>query len=329
MSSQSVVAEENRRFDAGLNWVVRVVAAIGAVLCVGLLALSGDPIVHGHPAYWVVLCVTLLVSVAAAIRSFWPRRNNSTVRRLGRSFLVVLSIAWLALVGWLSPAGATSTGLDAMASDSAVTVVEDGTQISLIPTGQIKPTGVLFQPGAKVDSRAYVNILRPLALDGHVVVIPKQPLGVGFLAMNALDSARSMFSNVAQWVVGGHSLGGTVAALQAATTTALGSTSGMSTGAPIVGLILYASYPAADMSDVSMPVLSISGENDGLSTPDAIAASVPNLPSSTSFLEVPGANHSSFGDYGLQAGDGTATTSRTSTFNDITTATVDFVNDRD
>jgi hypothetical protein len=83
------------------------------------------------------------------------------------------------------------------------------------------------------------------------------------------------------------------------------------------------------MSDMGLAVMSISGQNDGLSTPDAIAASIPNLPRTTTFYEVPGANHASFGEYGIQAGDGVATASRVSTHSDITKATVDFVNARD
>lgn len=327
MSTHDVVAAESRRFDTGLNWVVRAVAVVAGSLVGATLSLAGDPIVHGHPLYWILLAITLLVSIAAAVRSFWPRRKNSTVRRLGRSLLVVLSLGWLAVVGWLMPAGATPSGLEAMVTDSSVTVVETTTQILLSPSGEIKATGVFFQPGAKVDARAYVTTLRPLALAGHVVVIAKQPLGIGFLATDAFDGARSAFPAVAQWVLGGHSLGGTVAALQA-TSVSSGSTESAS-AARVVGLLLYASYPAGDMSDTALPVLSISGQNDGLSTPEAIAASIPNLPGSTTFFEVPGANHASFGDYGLQAGDGVASASRLDTHSDITKATVDFVDARD
>jgi pimeloyl-ACP methyl ester carboxylesterase len=326
MSSNAVVDEEGRRFDVGLNWVVRVVGVIGALLCVVLLSLAGDPIIHGHPAYWIALALTFIVSLAAMIRTFWSRRTNSTVRRIGRSLLVVLSIGWLAIVGWLMPAGATDTALQALASDSSVTVVDTPTQVALIPSADVGATGFLFQPGAKVDARAYVSALRPLALAGHVVVIAKQPLGIAFLATNAIDSARSEFPNVTKWVVGGHSLGGTVAALQATGAQVQSSDSGSASVAPIVGLVLFASYPAADMSNSNMPVLSLSGEKDGLSTPGAIAASRPNLPSSTTFIEIPGANHASFGDYGMQFGDGVATASLANSHAAITKATLDFVN---
>ncbi len=326
MSSKTIVDEEGRRFDVGLNWVVRAVAVIGALLCIGLLSVAGNPIIHGHPAYWITLALTFIVSLAAMVRTFWARRTNSTVRRIGRSLLVVLSIGWLAIVGWLMPAGATDTALQALASDSSVTVVDTPTQVALIPSADVGATGFLFQPGAKVDARAYVSALRPLALAGHVVVIAKQPLGIAFLATNAIDSARSEFPNVTKWVVGGHSLGGTVAALQATGAQVQSSDSGSASVAPIVGLVLFASYPAADMSNSNMPVLSLSGEKDGLSTPGAIAASRPNLPSSTTFIEIPGANHASFGDYGMQFGDGVATASLANSHAAITKATLDFVN---
>jgi hypothetical protein len=93
-----------------------------------------------------------------------------------------------------------------MRSDAAVTVTETATSIVLVPAGTAGELGVFFQPGARVDARAYVAVLRPLAEAGHPVVIAKQPLGITFLALPAFDSARSAHPAVARWVVGGHSL---------------------------------------------------------------------------------------------------------------------------
>ena len=53
-----------------------------------------------------------------------------------------------------------------MDSDAAVTVTESATQIVMTPTGEVSSTGVFFQPGAKVDARAYAAVLRPLAEAG-------------------------------------------------------------------------------------------------------------------------------------------------------------------
>lgn len=186
---------------------------------------------------------------------------------------------------------------------------------------------LLFQPGAKVDARAYVSLLRPLAKAGHLVIIPKQPLSIGFLAIGALDSARASYPDISSWVVGGHSLGGTTAAVEA-TAGSESSGGGGSAGnfpSDVAGLFLYASYPATNISNVAFPVLSISGDKDGLSTPAKIAESVALLPADTEFVVIPGANHAMFGNYGPQVGDGVATADRTLAQAEISRVTLDWL----
>ena len=98
---------------------------------------------------------------------------------------------------------------------------------------------------------------------------------------------------IGSWAVGGHSLGGVSAAAFAAA------------NHDVSGLLLFASYPAENMTDAQgLSVLSISGSNDGLSTPDKIAASKSLLPPNASYATVMGGVHAFFGDYGEQPGDG-------------------------
>ena len=73
-----------------------------------------------------------------------------------------------------------------------------------------------------------------------------------------------------------------------------------------MGLVLFGSYCANDVSESGLKVLSISGSDDGLSTPQKIESAAHLLPSDAVFVEIKGANHASFGDYGVQPGDGTA-----------------------
>lgn len=54
-------------------------------------------------------------------------------------------------------------------------------------------------------------------------------------------------------------------------------------------------------------MLSLAGAEDGLSTPQKIADARHLLPADATMVEIPGASHASFGDYGPQAGDGTPT----------------------
>ena len=65
--------------------------------------------------------------------------------------------------------------------------------------------------------------------------------------------------------------------------------------------------PLSRLSDAALTAASISASEDGLASPEEIAASAPRLPSTTTFLEIAGGNHAGFGAYGAQGGDGVAT----------------------
>ena len=71
--------------------------------------------------------------------------------------------------------------------------------------------------------------------------------------------------------------------------------------------MLFASYCANDLSGSALPVLSLAGSEDGLSTPQMIADARHLLPADATMIEIPGASHASFGDYGAHPGDGTPT----------------------
>ncbi|MBI1352499.1 MAG: alpha/beta hydrolase [Actinomycetales bacterium] len=308
-----------RTESAWIAWAVRIVAAAGILVVLWASATGRGAILHGHPLYAVLLALTLLGCALVIWRSFRPRPARTGWRRVGRFALVLLSVAWIAFMAWLRPFTAVQPALDAMRSDASVTVAEYPTQIVMTPTGTVSSTGVFFEPGAKVDARAYAAILRPLAEAGHTVVIPKQPLGIAFLSLPTFDATRSAYPGIDRWAVGGHSLGGTVAAMQADA----GDSDPVS---PAVGLLLYASYPANDIStSLTAKVLSISGSNDGLATPAKIEDSKATLPAGSTFVTIDGAVHAFFGDYGPQPGDGTPTVSHDTARNEISRDSVAFV----
>lgn len=312
-----------------ITWTVRVTAAAG-LLVVGWASLTGwGAVVHGHPLYAVLLIATVLGSVFFGWRNFRPRRARAGWRRVARIVLIVASIGWIALMAWLRPFTAVEPALEAMNSDAAVTVLESPTQIVMTPTGPASDTGVFFQPGARVDARAYAAILRPLAESGYTVVITKQPLGIAFLASTAFDSAKPAYPGITRWVVGGHSLGGTVAAIHADSGDAdrsASDTNASDTAAPVVGLLLYASYPAGNVSrSLTAEVLSLWGTHDGLATPDQVQASQANLPVRSTFTAIDGGVHAFFGDYGPQPGDGQPTISHDDARDQIARVSVEFV----
>lgn len=287
------------------TWVVRAVALGALVVVAWVLLTAWAPVVHGHPAYPVLLGLTALGALIALWRARLPRARPGGWRLLGRVVLVVLTVGWVAGLLWLRPFAAVQPALAAMRSDADVTVTESATRIVLAPSGSVATSdvGVFFQPGARVDARAYAAVLRPLARAGHPVVIAKQPLGIAFLALDAFDGARADRPEPTRWVLGGHSLGGTVATLQA-------DDADSDATAPAVGLLLFASYPAGDVrGSLTAAVESVSGSRDGLATPEKIRASRADLPADARFTEIDGATHAQFGAYGIQPGDGTATIS--------------------
>ncbi|WP_430867006.1 alpha/beta hydrolase [Demequina aurantiaca] len=306
-----------------LLWLGRTLAVLGIAVAVWACATEWGAVVHGNPAYAILLAVTVIVAVLSLWRSRRPRVRRSGWSLALRLVLLVLALVWVAAMWWLRPFTAQEPALAAMNSDAAVTVSESATQIVMTPTGEVSELGVFFQPGAKVDARAYTAVLRPLAESGHTVVIPKQPLGIAFLSLGAFDNARPAYPDITEWVVGGHSLGGTVAAMEADDGDS-GATDAQAS--PAVGLMFFASYPAGDISgSLTASVESISGSQDGLSTPAKIDASRANLPADATFTQIEGANHAQFGAYGPQPGDGVATISNDDARQQISAAALAFV----
>lgn len=292
--------------------IVPGVALVAAVLAA--LVKSGDAVVAGHWAYlmW-LLAATVLGSVliGRAMRGPVPRRG--TWRAVGRWVLAVLGLALAGLTFWLAPYRVDVPDRTLLEHPPEVTVSSDSASIWLEPTC-VSPagTGVAFIPGALVDPRAYIPVLSPLAQAGHQVVITKPPLGIAFLAPDAVGRASATFPDVDRWVVAGHSLGG-----------AVGSTQAIADDAS--GLILLGSYPIGDLSSADLPVLSVSGSNDGLTTPADVAAGRSQLPAGSTFVVIEGGTHAFFGDYGEQGGDGVAEISREQAQKETVTAMLEFL----
>ena len=178
--------------------------------------------------------------------------------------------------------------------NSAITVTDAAQGIVLAPADGDSDQGLVFIPGAKVDPWAYAAVLQGLAEQGVTVVITRPWLNLAFFDPRGLDEFTSAAPDVESWAVGGHSLGGVRACQLAPDADAL---------------VLFASYCANDLSGTDLPVLSVAGSEDGLSTPEKIADARPKLPADAELIEIDGASHASFGDYGPQAGGGEPTLS--------------------
>ena len=309
---------ESRTERRRSGWRV-VVGLLWVLVALGCAVLARGSLLAGHPAYPLTLAVCVLVGLLLAVTGARrtppdrPRHRGWTA--VGRGLAVLLTLVVLGAMVYLVPATASPNAIDAMSGDATVRVDQSPTRITLTPTASPPTTGLVFQPGAKVDPRAYVPLLRQVAAAGYLVVIVKQPYAIGFLAIGEPASVVSAHPEVTRWAVGGHSLGGVAAGEYAARP-----------GSGVRGLLLWASYPLTSLADRSdLVVASVTGTADGLTTPADVEASRAKLPPSTVFTAVPGGVHAYFGDYGAQAGDGTATVDRATAQQQIVAATTAFL----
>lgn len=171
--------------------------------------------------------------------------------------------------------------------------------ISFSPIGKTPTKGFIFYPGAKIEPEAYAPLCKAIAEQGYQVVIVPMTLNLATLSINKGDQVIDKYQSIDTWVVGGHSLGGTMAAKFA------------SNNNEVDGVVLLASYPMGDeLKDLGKDVLSVWGSKDGVLNYKDLISAKDNLPSDTTYVEIEGANHSQFGDYGLQKGDNDAIVSQ-------------------
>lgn len=127
-----------------------------------LAAISWSVLVAGHPAHLVTIGVIALIGVllavcAARLRRRTPRAEPwSGLLVIGRALAVVATLAVVGALIYLKPFGASANAVDAMSGVAGVRVDDSATQIVITPTEAAPERGFVFQPGARVDPRAYV-----------------------------------------------------------------------------------------------------------------------------------------------------------------------------
>ncbi len=181
----------------------------------------------------------------------------------------------------------------AMETADQVTVSEQENWIDFMPD---KPEGisVIFYPGGLVKPESYAPLAHELAEAGHHTIIAKMPVNLAVLKQNLADDIRNAYPEES-FVMGGHSLGGSMAARYAA-----------SHPDALQGIFFLASYPdqKGSVKSLGIQALSILGTNDEVVNATKYQNGRAYLPEDTVYYTIEGGNHSQFGDYGHQSGDG-------------------------
>ena len=247
-------------------------------------------------------------------------RQEKQSKKRSPFFLITILLLLAVLLGVVLSFGqmlpADKTATAAAVSDAYVEVSDQPSIIALVPKDTTLTRGFIFYPGARVDPVAYIPLLKPLAQEGTLVVIPKMPFGFAVFDINKAAQVQAAYPQITCWVIGGHSLGGSMAAEYAA-----------DYPAALKGIVFIASYPAKNTSlrGYDLKGLVISGSQDGLATQEKINAVLNNFPQDSQFIVLDGANHAQFGHYGVQVGDLQATMSQAAQQEATSRAIIDFI----
>lgn len=177
-------------------------------------------------------------------------------------------------------------------SDVQRQILSDGV-LAFIPDTAY--AGLIFYPGGKVEYTAYEPLMCACAENGLLCVVVEMPFNLAVLDADAAAGIQEKFPDIDSWYIGGHSLGGSMAASYVA-----------DNAADFEGLILLASYSTADLSESGLKVLSIHGSEDKVLNQEKYKDYKSNLPAGLTEHVIDGGNHAGFGMYGEQEGDGKA-----------------------
>lgn len=265
--------------------------------------------------YMLLTLFALAVSLGiGAVLSFVFQKLRHEVWTMGRR--AVTSVAFGTIVA-LAAAGLYFAGYyhadplaqSALESDEDVEVrtIDAG----ILFDGSGDSTALVFFPGAKVQTEAYAPLMRRIAEGGVDCVLVDPPahmaifgVGQGARALDELDYS--------QWIVGGHSLGGVAACSLAA-----------NASEKVDGIVLLASYPTSEVGP-GVSLLSIRGSEDTVLEAGPYEDGKALWPTDSRELVIEGGNHSGYGNYGVQSGDGTAIISVEEQQNQTAQAIIDF-----
>ena len=187
---------------------------------------------------------------------------------------------------------ADTEAVEAFASTSTVQMQQDDAG-NYIFMPEDPEAGMIFYPGGKVECEAYIPLMQELADEEVLGILVEMPFNLAVFDMNAAEGIQESYPEIEKWYIGGHSLGGSMAA------------SYLSENIDAFdGLILLGSYSTADLSASELDVLSIYGSEDKVMDVEKYEMNKENLPEHFHEVVIDGGCHAFFGVYGAQEGDG-------------------------
>jgi hypothetical protein len=184
---------------------------------------------------------------------------------------------------------------DTFKSDNYIEVIQTDDQIIFKSKKSVKTLEVIFFQGGLVDPKAYAPLCRKIADSGYTCHLIKM-----FLRLPQRDYKKisKMFDlKSGPYVIGGHSQGGKMAAQFVYENPEI-----------MKGLFLIGTSHPRDinLSNLSIPIIKLYAENDGLASVEEVLENKGKLPKHANLILIKGANHSQFGYLGKLLMDNSA-----------------------
>jgi hypothetical protein len=226
-------------------------------------------------------------------------RRGIYIMKLKKVLFILIILVALSLVGFwgyvqIQTYPAEAEYLALIMSDDSVTISEERDHFVITPAS-LNPDAfpVIFYPGGLVAPEAYLYKMGMAAARQETTVyIIKAPFNAAIFNIDAAGIIIERYKLDQVWV-GGHSLGGIAACRYVAMNPE-----------HIYGLFLFGSYCDQALVDFEGPVVSVMGLQDLIINRENYEAAKSQMPPRATVFEIEGLNHSAFGNYGLQEGDG-------------------------
>ncbi|WP_418969738.1 alpha/beta hydrolase [Alloscardovia omnicolens] len=227
------------------------------------------------------------------------------MKLLKKLIVVLLSLVAVCVVGGAVAFYAlTYKPTDEAVQYASTAQTHDGVKVFKSTSQGDEKGQIVFYGGGLVEDASYAKLGAKLADRGYSFYLIHSTLNLPVLSIQKAQQVIHRYG-LKHVYLGGHSLGGVVAAMNAENAGDAGSSG------EIDGLLFLASYPpeSVDLSSRKLRVLSLTASNDKVLQWDNYEKAKKRLPSDASYVTIDGGNHSGFGLYGHQRGDGEATIS--------------------
>ena len=266
------------KFAITMGWVTFIVGIFQGITALGIF--------YGYNSFfnYFAFCFTIF-SICSVVFKLIKKVNLFSLLKLF-AYLIILLIL---IVSGLRKYRASYEALAYIETKDLVTVskINEGYFFD----GPGKETAIIFYPGASVQYTSYAKLMYKLAYNGYDCFLISMPLDFPLIGTNKAKSIMSEY-NYNKWYLSGHSLGGVAASMYAS-----------NNPSRISGIINLASYPNKKLPS-NIKYILIYGSEDKVLNIKNLDESKKYLPKDNLNFVIEGGNHSYFGNYGFQKGDG-------------------------